>query len=139
MRRMILLVGALALVLVLLAPSATASRSKGCPASASVWARVAWVLPGEGVDESDYMATSFWQFYFVDSNGGAAWIEANGADTGITTFVDLYEYLVPNVDRAIDRNGDDAACAWAFGEQNPGVPWTDQWFMIVDNNANAVL
>jgi hypothetical protein len=129
MRRTVLLFVVVLLTLALVAPMATAvpKEPKGCPADQSVWTLVAYVPPP--ADPATYMATSFWQFYFVDTGGGAQLM----ANTGWTDIA-AYEWLVGILDANVDKNGDDQICAWWIGGQ-PGLD--DSLISVVDNNANA--
>jgi hypothetical protein len=129
MRRTILPFVEVLLVVALVAPTAAAvpKEPKGCPADASIWTPVAYVPPP--ADPATYMATSFWQFYFVDTGGGAQLI----ANTGWTD-VEAYEWLIGLLDAGVDKNADDQLCAWWIG----GLPGQDDSFLsVVDNNASA--
>jgi hypothetical protein len=124
MRRIILLGAVMVLVLLFVAPDAGAipKEAKGCPSDSSVWLEVSH--PNDpGVDWEN---TSFWQWYSALPGALDVWYEA-----GYTDHEEIYWFFLMN---RVDRNDDDAVCAWHIGSI-PGVP--DDYISIVDNNANA--
>lgn len=126
MRKLVLIATVLS-VLLLAAPASAGPPPVGCPPAASIWTEVSYVPPP--ATAAVYMATSFWQFYFVDTGGGAQLMENAG-----WTDVQAYEWVIGLIDAGVDKNADDRVCVWWIGGQ-PGPD--DSFISVVDNNARV--